>query len=433
MADCDVVIVGAGLSGLVCARRLLAAGRDVLVVEARRGVGGRLRTLEVDGGRFDLGGQWMSAGQPRLARLAAELGVAAVPQYRDGEAVLALTASPPRRLMSRAFAALARRRQLAGLSKAIARRAPIDPGWDALSLGEWLERSVPDPVAREQVTLHAELTFAASPHDLSLFGYVANLAAQDGRSPFAASPPGGGEHRFVGGAQRLADSLAAALGERVCLATPVGAIQRDDDGVTVATSRGPLRARRAVIAVPPVSAAAIGWDPPLPPAAARVMASSRPGAVVKIVATYARAFWRAAGLSGEAYQATGWVRGTVDGAAPEGRAALVAFVVGDWARRWDHTAEHERREQVIAELVGLFGEEAAGPRALVAMDWSGERWSRGCVAGLPPGAAVAAPAWRGPFGRVHIAGTESATSWPGFMEGAIDAGLRAADEVLAVI
>ncbi|HET9623545.1 MAG TPA: FAD-dependent oxidoreductase, partial [Kofleriaceae bacterium] len=67
------VVVGAGLSGLVCARRLAAAGVDVIVREARPRVGGRLCNGELAGAVVDLGGQWLSTDQPRLLALAAEL------------------------------------------------------------------------------------------------------------------------------------------------------------------------------------------------------------------------------------------------------------------------------------------------------------------------------------------------------------------------
>src|SRR5215470_12186865 len=80
----DAVVVGAGLSGLVCARRLIAAGVDAIVVEARQRVGGRLCSGLVGGGVVDLGGQWLSVGQPRLLGLADALGVRSAPQPRAG-------------------------------------------------------------------------------------------------------------------------------------------------------------------------------------------------------------------------------------------------------------------------------------------------------------------------------------------------------------
>jgi len=83
----DAIVVGAGLSGLVCARRLADAGARVIVVEARSRVGGRLWSGQLGDAVVDLGGQWMSVGQPRLLALSTALGVASVPQPRVGRTI----------------------------------------------------------------------------------------------------------------------------------------------------------------------------------------------------------------------------------------------------------------------------------------------------------------------------------------------------------
>ncbi|MDQ3301273.1 MAG: FAD-dependent oxidoreductase, partial [Myxococcota bacterium] len=90
----DAVIVGAGLSGLVCASRLVAAGKSVLVLEARDRVGGRLCSTTLAGTTIDLGGQWMAVGQPRLAALAASLDIATFPQRREGHALFGVPDRP---------------------------------------------------------------------------------------------------------------------------------------------------------------------------------------------------------------------------------------------------------------------------------------------------------------------------------------------------
>jgi Flavin containing amine oxidoreductase len=85
---CDVVVVGAGLAGLYAARRLAAAGVDVIVVEAQERVGGRTWTEHLDGDAFiDHGGQWVSPGQDRILALAEELGVSLFPSWGEGAAV----------------------------------------------------------------------------------------------------------------------------------------------------------------------------------------------------------------------------------------------------------------------------------------------------------------------------------------------------------
>ena len=84
---CDVVIIGAGPSGLSAARRLRKAGRSVIVLEARDRVGGRTWTDHIDGQMFELGGQWISPDQTALLALVDELGKETYPRYRDGDSV----------------------------------------------------------------------------------------------------------------------------------------------------------------------------------------------------------------------------------------------------------------------------------------------------------------------------------------------------------
>jgi monoamine oxidase len=88
---------------------------------------------------------------------------------------------------------------------------------------------------------------------------------------------------------------------------------------------------------------------------------------------------------------------------------------------------------VLDTLAAIFGEPALAPLDYLEADWSIDPWSAGCVVGTPPGALTADPAaaWRGVHDRIHLAGTEAAVRWPGYMEGAIEAGERSAAEVLA--
>jgi monoamine oxidase len=78
-----------------------------------------------------------------------------------------------------------------------------------------------------------------------------------------------------------------------------------------------------------------------------------------------------------------------------------------------------------------FLEPARAPQGYLEADWGAEPWSAGCVVGTPPGALLTGAVWRGPHGRIHLAGTEAAVLWPGYMEGAIETGERAAGEVLS--
>jgi monoamine oxidase len=157
------------------------------------------------------------------------------------------------------------------------------------------------------------------------------------------------------------------------------------------------------------------------------------GSVIKCVAFYERPFWRDEGLSGEAILDNGPVTLVFDDSPQDGSSgALLAFILGGHARTWARRTTEDRRRAVLARLADLFGPRAAEPVDYIDKDWSSERWSGGCDTGvMPPGVLTAyGDVLRAPVGRIHWAGTETARQWNGYMDGAIESGQRAAQEVL---
>ena len=238
-----------------------------------------------------------------------------------------------------------------------------------------------------------------------------------------------------GGAGALAAHLAAALAGCIELEAPVERIAWDDGGVTVAV-RGreePVRARRAVLALSPILAERITFDPDVPDrhVLARGMAMGR---VRKVHARYTRPFWRERGLSGQLVSTGGSISSTFDNSPADGSAgALVGFIAG---RDYDAAAGLEaeaRRTRVLDELAAAFGAEALEPTEYHEVDWPGQEWTGGGpVAVVTPGVLTrVGRALREPIGPIHLAGTETALAWSGYLEGALASGERAAAEVAA--
>lgn len=430
----DAVVIGAGLSGLVCARRLVGAGLSVRVLEARDRVGGRLLTANVGGAQVDLGGAWLTAGQTRLVALCSELDVGHREHVRAGTALVDEAGG----FVTKVAAAFAQRRAIrtieslmGSIPEGAPAQAPQAALLDRMTLAGWLDETVHNRTARERIRMHADLVLAQDPADVSLLSYLTIMGATGGFRPDGPELPGGGrEHGIDGGAQELALRLAEALPERVLvLGERVRAIEEAGDSVAIRTERGEHRAARAILAVPPVLVRDISVE--LPAEQRSYVAGVRVGAVVKCVAVYARPFWRDRGLSGEAYMPRGTVRATVELAGPP--PALVAFVVGPPAARWAAREPADRRAEVLAILAAQFGDEAERPVAYAEQDWAAERLSGGCVAATPPDVLAHGARWREPAGRLHVAGTESAIRWPGYMDGAIEAGERAAAEVIEAL
>jgi monoamine oxidase len=157
------------------------------------------------------------------------------------------------------------------------------------------------------------------------------------------------------------------------------------------------------------------------------------GTVIKVHCVYPTPFWRDEGLTGQASSDTGAVRVTFDNSPPDGsRGVLLSFIEGDEGRIWGQRSLQERRATVLECLIRYFGERAGQPLEYVEQSWAEEEYTRGCYAGyMPPGVwSSYGPALRAPIGRIHWAGTETATVWNGYMEGAAQSGERAAAEIV---
>jgi monoamine oxidase len=241
------------------------------------------------------------------------------------------------------------------------------------------------------------------------------------------------QDRVVGGTELLATRMAEALDDAVHLRAPVRAITHTDDNVTVVADAMRITARRVIVAVPPVLAGRIAYDPPMPALRDQLTQRMPAGSVIKFNVEYETPFWRADGLSGQAAGDIGPVKFTFDNSPPDGSAGvLVCFLEGADARRFGARTTEERRDAVMGSLVAFYGDRAANSVDFVELDWSAEEWTRGCYgAHLAPGVWTQfGPALRAPVGRIHWAGTETAPVWAGYMDGALTSGERAAAEVL---
>jgi len=200
----------------------------------------------------------------------------------------------------------------------------------------------------------------------------------------------------------------------------------------VSTPDSVITAKRVIVAVPPMMAGRIGYDPPLPGLRDQLTQKAPMGSVIKCLAVYDRPFWRDDGLSGQAAGDCGAVRATFDNCPPDGSpGVLLGFVEGANARRLARLEPAERRREVFECFERYFGPKAAHPVDYIEHDWTGEQWTRGCYgAHFAPGTWTQfGPALRPPVGRIHWAGTETSTEWCGYMDGAVRSGERAAAEV----
>jgi monoamine oxidase len=443
MHDCDVVVVGAGLAGLSAARELAGTGLDVRVLEARDRVGGRTLSQPIGEHPEDIvevGGQWVGPTQHEVLALAEELGIETYPTHVQGKNLFENERGKMKRysgtipLLGPLVMADYGRADLK--LKRLIKRVSADAPWEAedaqrlddQTFATWIARNAKTRTTRETLAVACRAVFSVEPAEISLLHVLFYAAAAGGWDDLLDTEGGAQQDRLAGGTQQLSVRMAEQLGDRVELSSPVRAIRVEGEGVIV----GDVRARRAIVALSPAMAGRIDYDPPLPPARDQLTQRMPNGSVIKCMAVYDDPFWRKDGLTGQAVSIPGPAQAIFDNTPPNGSPGLIGFLEGRDARELGALPERERREAVLRGFQRLFGRRASHPVAYVEKDWTTETYSRGCYAGVlgPGGWTGYGRALREPVGRIHWAGTETATRWMGYMDGAIQSGKRAAAEVM---
>jgi monoamine oxidase len=457
----DVVVVGAGLAGLSAARRLQDHGHSVVVLEARDRVGGRTLNKPLPHGyHADMGGTWIGPTQTEIAKLAKEMHVHSFPQPDKGQQVfyngdgvikyddttpLLGTAPPDPTILPDIVAVIP-------LIDQLATTIPPDKPWEAVNAAEydrltldgWLRDVAPVATKKFMKVVSAafESIAGAEPRDVSLLDALAYVAtatngSTDGTFERLINTRGGAQaERFVEGAQMISIRLAKHIGsDRVLLGNPVYKIEQHRHGVTVVAEHVTVRAKYVIVAIPPTLAGRIEYDPLMPSQRDGFTQRNPQGALIKVEAFFERPWWRDNGLTGAAVSTLGPAKTTFDVSPEDGKiGGLLGFVGGDEARRYSgHPAALKRAVLSNFSLFFNEGKPIPKPTSMHVMDWTMEEWTRGCpVAIAAPGViSEYGPHIARPVGRIHWAGTDTATYWHGYMDGAVRSGYRAAAEVRA--
>ena len=396
--DRDVVIVGAGPSGLTAARELKKAGLSVAVLEARDRVGGRTWTDTVDGAMLEIGGQWVSPDQTALLALIDDLGLQTYSRYRDGESVY-IGADGKRTLYTgESFpvseTTAAEMDKLTALLDSLAAEIGAEEPWahpkarelDTISFHHWLRQNSPDEEACNNIGLFIAGGMLTKPaHAFSALQAVL-MAASAGSFTNLTDEDFILDKRVVGGMQQVSLLQAAELGDDVVLDSPVRTINWAEDAsggfrVTAVSERATVNARFVIMAVPPNLYSRVSFNPPLPRRQHQMHQHQSLGLVIKVHAVYSSPFWREDGLSGTAFGAGAIVQEVYDNTNHEDpRGTLVGFVSDEKADAMFELSAEDRRRTILESIASFLGEKALHPEVYFESDWGSEEWTRGAYA-----------------------------------------------------
>jgi monoamine oxidase len=433
-----VTVVGAGFSGLACAYELLSAGYEVVVLDARNRIGGRVLSFTdfVSGKVVEGGGELIGSNHPTWVAYAKKFGLT-FNDVTESETLEAPLILGGKRLSEKESEALWE--EMEGAYKtmnAAAAAINADEPWnspnaqrlDATSVANWVRGLKISEQCKKAITVELSADNAAPTSRQSFLGNLTQVKGGGLEKYWTESEV----YRCRGGNARLARKLAGVIGDRrLHLGTPVCAIDTRGARTIVRDAAGQTyEADHVVLAVPPTTWHNIRFSPGLPRALRPQM-----GAAVKYLAAVKGRFWAKSGLSPDAFT-DGMVSMTWDGTDNQGSdasgAALVGFSGGPAAERARQRYARNKDAAYAEAFAEIYPNYPTNFVRARFMDWPGEIWTgAGYSFPAPRQVTTVGPLLHAGIGNLHFAGEHACYKFVGYMEGALNSGVSVAKRIAA--
>lgn len=420
--NADVLVLGAGIAGLAAARTLTEKGRNVIILEARNRIGGRMWIDSSLGSPLDLGASWIhGVNENPITKLAKEFGIKTLPT--DDENAIEFSADG-RELPDDEFERMEALfedvyEEVAEMQNTTEEDISLQVAFDQVIAERGLSAA---DLRRLNYYIHlvTALEYGADPKDLSLWWW-------DQDEEF-----GGEEVIFPGGYNQITDGLANGLDIR--LRTVVNTVRYGVDGVEVETSAGVFVADKAVVTLPlgVLKQASVKFEPPLPESKQAAIDRLAMGVLNKVYLKFPEAFW------GEDVETISYVGDELGEWCDwlsfmplTGEPVLMAFHGGDKGFAIEELSDGEIVSGAMQTLRVMFGNNIPEPEGVLITRWGKDPFSFGAYSHIPPNAsgddydALAEPVDEVLF----FAGEATSQEYPSTVHGAYLSGVRAAEEM----
>jgi monoamine oxidase len=475
----EVIIIGAGLSGLQAATTLHEAGISFLVLEARDRIGGKTLSRDFSSGVSDMGAAWInSTNQSHMYALAQKFGLEMITQNTDGEIVMhdldgsvhsfPYGGTPGKEVEVGGVQDMVRIRDLfeetcqkVNVADPLASYKALGVEYDKMSMADFVTFHKGGDTARCTVTIWTRAMLGLEPGEVSALYFLAYCKAGGGLMQMRSDRKDGGQFIRIAkgempeflkcdirrvstdligiGTQSFSRGLASLLPpDSIALNSAVSSVDSTNSTTTVTTKLGKrYTCQRVIVSLPTTLYKSLDITPPLPPSKQRLAEATIHGHTSKVFLAYSTPWWRKSGFCGLTQSLRGLVAVTRDTSNDsKGHYTLLCFLVGDPGRNWSLLSPANRRKALEDHIGSVFAplvDEVPKPTGYTEQIWSNEEFSAGCPCpAFPPGlmSEVGAKAIAEGWGRVHFVGTETSQVWRGYMEGAVRSGIRGAEEVI---